>query len=86
MACACFKEYGYVTKNARPPAKGRGSSKRIASLESRTQRLADAIRKHRSSTTARLDYLEGLFLDFLVYQNIKVSDLIEVSGVKEEST
>lgn len=75
-----------MTKNAAPSPKGRRSSKRIASLESRTQRLSDSARKRHQKLVDRLDYLEGLFLDFLVYQNIKVSDLIEVSGVKEEST
>ncbi len=70
---------------ARPSPKGRGSSSAIASLKSHTQRLSDAIRRHHGSTVERLDYLEGLFLDFLIYQKIKISDLIEVSG-EEEST
>ncbi len=72
-----------MTKNVRPSPKGRGSSKRISSLESRTQRLSDAIRRHHSSTVDRLDYLESLFLDFLSFQKISVSQLIEASGDKE---
>ncbi len=74
-----------MTENSAPSAKGRRTSKKSRALESRTQRLADTIRRHRSDTTARLDLLESWILDLCVYLNIEISQLLEVVG-KEEST
>ncbi len=73
-----------MTKNVPAPTKGRRTSKRISSLESRTQRLADAIRKKHSTLNERIDFLEQVFLDFLAYQGIEVSQLIEANGDEDE--
>ncbi len=74
-----------MTENSAPSAKGRRTSKKSRALESRTQRLADTIRRHRGDTTAHLDLLESWILDLMLYLDIEVSQLIEAVG-KEEST
>ncbi len=73
-----------MTKTA-PPAKGRRQSKKFASIESRTDRLALSQRKHRGDTAERFAQIEGWILDLMLYLDIDVQELIEVIR-KEEST
>lgn len=75
-----------MTENKRAPGPKRtGTAKRTRALESRTQRLADAIRRHRGKATERMALLEGWILDLMLYLDIEVQDLIARTR-EEEST
>ncbi len=63
-------------KHSAPPAKGGRHGKRLSSLESRTQRLAETLRRHNGSAVDRMAKIEEWILDLMMYLDIEVSDLL----------
>ncbi len=75
-----------MTKDAVPARIPRRQSKKLASIESRIDRLVARARRDHGEAMDRLDLIEGWILDLMIHLNIRVSELIEASGDEPDSS